>query len=241
MAGKPHQTSDKPFWTEAFRVRASETSRQRWSLMPRRRRPDYWDDALVHLSRRDRHLKRIIAAYPGICIESRGAPFYTLVRSIVGQQISTRAADAVWQRVAEALSDVTPQVVLSTPWQTLRACGLTDRKTDYFINCAEHFADKRVNPRRWPRMDDDAVIAELVRIKGIGQWTAQMVLIFNLLRPNVLPLDDLGLLKALSVHHAGGEPVDKRRAAELAEPWAPYRSVATWYLWRSLDPGPIDY
>lgn len=209
--------------------------------MSRRKTPEFWADALAHLSRRDRHLKRIIAAHPDICIQSRGAPFYTLVRSIVGQQISTRAADAIWQRVQTAMPDVTPQAVAEIDWQTLRACGLTDRKTDYFKSCAEHFADGRVNPRRWPRMGDEAVIEELVQIKGIGQWTAEMVLIFNLLRPNVLPLDDLGLIRAVSLHHYKGVAVGKTEVRELAAKWQPYCSVATWYLWRSLDPGPIDY
>jgi DNA-3-methyladenine glycosylase II len=209
--------------------------------MPVKKIPPYWQDAKAHLSRRDRRLKRIIAAYPEGTIQSRGAPFYTLVRSIVGQQISTRAADAVWQRVLAALPAVTPQAVQSIAWQNLRACGLTDRKTDYFKDCAAHFADGRVNPRRWRLMDDEAVISELIAIKGIGRWTAEMVLIFNLLRPNVLPLGDLGLLNALARHHNDGQPVTKEHATQIAQAWEPYRTVATWYLWRSLDPGPIDY
>jgi DNA-3-methyladenine glycosylase II len=209
--------------------------------MPSKRKPAYWEDAKAHLSHRDRHLKRIIAAYPEGMIQSRGAPFYTLVRSIVGQQISTRAADAVWQRILKTLPAITPQTIADIAWQDLRACGLTDRKTDYFKSCAVHFADGRVNPRRWRWMDDAAIIQELVAIKGIGRWTAEMVLIFNLLRPNVLPLGDLGLLNALALHHNKGQSVTKEHALTLAEAWQPYRSVATWYLWRSLDPGPIDY
>jgi DNA-3-methyladenine glycosylase II len=208
--------------------------------MAARKTPDYWDDAKKHLSRRDKALARIIKRTDG-SIQSRGAPFYTLVRSIVGQQISTRAADAVWQRVVAVLPAVTPQAVLAIEWQELRNCGLTDRKTDYFKDCAVHFADGRVNPRRWRFMQDEAVISELIAIKGIGRWTAEMVLIFNLLRPNVLPLADLGLLKALALHHNGGQTVTARDATQIAQAWEPYRSVATWYLWRSLDPGPIDY
>jgi DNA-3-methyladenine glycosylase II len=209
--------------------------------MPVQKKPAYWEEAKAHLSRRDRRLKRIIAAHPTGMIQSRGAPFYTLVRAIVGQQISTRAADAVWQRVLLALPRVTPASVHSIGWQTLRACGLTDRKTDYFKDCAAHFADGRVNPRRWRWMDDEAIIQELIKVKGIGRWTAEMVLIFNLLRPNVLPLGDLGLLNALALHHNHGLPVTQEHATQIAQAWEPYRSVATYYLWRSLDPGPIDY
>jgi len=131
---------------------------------------------------------------------------------------------------------------------TLRHCGLSERKVEYLRDLADHFACGRVDPVAMQAMDDDAVIAALTDIRGIGRWTAEMFLIFNLLRPNVLPLDDLGLLKAISRHYFDEMPTEtllkregRARVERLAVPWTPWRSVATWYLWRSLDPVPVEY
>ena len=124
----------------------------------------------------------------------------------------------------------------------LRACGLSDRKTEYIADLAQHFADG-TDPRAHAgrEMDDEAIIAELIEVRGIGRWTAEMFLIFNLLRPDVFPLDDLGLQKGIRLAYFKGRKVSLRRMRKLGETWRPWRSVATWYLWRSLDPVPVEY
>jgi DNA-3-methyladenine glycosylase II len=208
--------------------------------------PGYWDEACRHLKRRDRVLKRLIPQCGEARLQSRGDAFTTLARSVVGQQISVKAAQAVWDRFAEAArrnktGGVEPRAVLSMKTAAMRDAGLSQRKTEYLHDLAQHFIDGRVHTDAWPAMDDEAIIEELVAIRGIGRWTAEMFLIFHLMRPNVLPLDDLGLLKAISVNYFSGDPVTRSDARDVAEAWAPYRSVATWYLWRSMDPLPVDY
>lgn len=211
-------------------------------------RPVYWRRARRALLAADPVLAGVIRAYPRVALASRGDAFATLARSIVGQQISVKAAAAVWNRFAGCCSGLTPQAVLRRRARTLRACGLSDRKVEYVRDLAAHFASGRVDPARFGQMGDEDIIAELTAIRGIGRWTAEMFLIFNLLRPNVLPLDDLGLLKAVSLHYLGGVPTGtlmtrggRTHVERLATAWAPWRSVATWYLWRSLDPLPVEY
>jgi DNA-3-methyladenine glycosylase II len=208
-------------------------------------RPEYWTRARRALAQRDATMARIIRAHPRVALVSRGDAFTTLARSIVGQQISVKAAQAVWNRFTVCVGDVTPRSVLRRRAPTLRACGLSDRKVEYIRDLAQHFTGGRVDPARFAEQGDEDIIKELVDIRGIGRWTAEMFLIFNLLRPNVLPLDDLGLLKAVSLNYFEGEPLagkdGRARVTTLAEGWAPWRSVATWYLWRSLDPVPVEY
>lgn len=204
-------------------------------------RPEYWQRAKRTLARRDPVMGRIIRSYPRIALRRRGDPFRTLARAIVGQQISVKAAQSVWDRVVAAAPALAPEAVAGLRVQRLRACGLSERKAEYLRDLARHFVDGTIRLERWPQMDDEAVIAELVRVRGIGRWTAEMLLMFSLLRPNVLPVDDLGLRRAASLHYFGGEPADAAEVRALAARWEPWRSVATWYLWRSLDPVPVEY
>ena len=211
-------------------------------------RPHYWPRARRALAAADPVLARIIGRHPRVALASRGDPFSTLARSIVGQQISVKAADAVWSRLAAACPQMSPAAVLRRRATTLRGCGLSERKVEYLRDLAAHFADGRVEPGAFAAMDDEAVIERLTGIRGIGRWTAEMFLIFNLLRPNVLPLDDLGLLKAVSLHYLDGVPTrellgrdGREQVRRLAAAWQPWSSVATWYLWRSLDPVPVEY
>jgi DNA-3-methyladenine glycosylase II len=204
-------------------------------------KPEYWDRAKRALARRDPVLAAIMRRHPRVHLVARGEPFQTLARAIVGQQISVRAAQSVWNRVLEAAPGITPGVVLAVQRPRLRACGLSDRKTEYIADLARHFADGSLRPRRWPDMDDEAVIAELVAVRGIGRWTAEMFLMFSLLRPDVYPLGDLGLLKAVRLAYFKGRKVPLSRIRNLGLRWQPWRSVATWYLWRSLDPVPVEY
>jgi DNA-3-methyladenine glycosylase II len=207
--------------------------------------PDYWDDACRHLAKRDRVMRKLIPRFPDSRLQSRGDAFTTLARSIVGQQISVKAAQSVWERFAALMPEpstrLTPASVLALQVDQMRKAGLSARKAEYLGDLARHFDAGSVHVAQWHAMDDEAIIDELVAIRGIGRWTAEMFLIFHLLRPNVLPLDDLGLLKGISTLYFSGEPVSRAEAREVGDAWAPYRSVATWYVWRSLDPLPVDY
>jgi DNA-3-methyladenine glycosylase II len=204
-------------------------------------KPEYWDGAKRALARRDPVMAAIMRARPRVHLVRRGEPFMTLARAIVGQQISVKAAQSVWDRLVACVPEVTPAGVLARAPRTLRACGLSDRKTEYIVDLAQRFADGLVHPLRWPEMTDEDVIADLVQVRGIGRWTAEMFLIFNLLRPDVFPLDDLGLQAALRRHYFNGRKGSLARMRRLGAEWAPWRSVATWYLWRSLDPIPVEY
>ncbi len=205
-------------------------------------KPDYWDQATVDLVKRDRVMRRLIPEHPEVWLESRGKPFVTLARSIVGQQISVKAAESVWQRVLTNCGNrFTPTTVINVGPTVLRESGLSMRKVEYILDLAGHFKKRLVHPASWAEMADEAVIAELTDIRGIGRWTAEMFLIFNLQRPNVLPLDDIGLLKAISLLYFSGDPVSRYEAREVAQSWQPWCTVATWYLWRSLDPIPVEY
>ncbi|MEF7617456.1 DNA-3-methyladenine glycosylase [Aquincola sp. MAHUQ-54] len=207
--------------------------------------PTYWDDACRHLSKRDRVMKKLIPRFGEGRLESRGDAFTTLARSIVGQQISVKAAQSVWDRFAALLpqpsTHLRPAAVMRLEVDVMRAAGLSGRKVEYLRDLAQHFDSGAVHVQQWHDMDDEAIIEELVAIRGIGRWTAEMFLIFHLMRPNVLPLDDVGLLKGISLNYFSGEPVSRAEAREVGDAWAPYRSVATWYLWRSLDPLPVAY
>lgn len=207
--------------------------------------PDYWEAACRHLKRNDRVMSRLIPRFTDTRLQSRGDAFTTLARSIVGQQISVKAAQSVWDRLAAVVQPeggpMMPARVLAFEVPALRGAGLSLRKAEYVRDLAHHFHDGLVRPDRWNAMDDESVITELVAIRGIGRWTAEMFLIFHLMRADVLPLDDLGLLKGISQHYFSGEAVTRAEAREVAEAWTPYRSVATWFLWRSLDPLPVDY
>lgn len=204
-------------------------------------KPDYWIRAKRSLARRDAVMARIMREHPRVFLARRGEAFMTLARAIVGQQISVKAAQSVWDRVCACVGEITPENVLARKRPELRACGLSDRKTEYIADLAQHFADGRIHVQRWPDMSDEAIIAELVEVRGIGRWTAEMFLIFSLLRPDVFPLDDLGLQKGIRLAYFRGRKVSLKTMHKLGEAWRPWRSVATWYLWRSLDPVPVEY
>jgi DNA-3-methyladenine glycosylase II len=203
--------------------------------------PDYWEDACKHLMKKDRVMKRLIPQFGQACLQSRGDAFATLARSVVGQQISVKAAQTVWDRFAKLPRQMTPAQVLRLKIDDMRAAGLSARKVEYLVDLALHFDSGKVHVEDWTAMDDEAIIDELVAIRGIGRWTAEMFLIFHLMRPNVLPLDDVGLINGISKSYFSGEVVSRSEAREVALAWAPYRTVATWYIWRSLDPVPVEY
>ena len=203
--------------------------------------PDYWEDACKHLMKKDRVMKRLIPQFGQACLQSRGDAFATLARSVVGQQISVKAAQTVWDRFAKLPPQMTPAQVLRLKIDDMRAAGLSARKVEYLVDLSLHFDSGKVHVEDWTAMDDEAIIDELVAIRGIGRWTAEMFLIFHLMRPNVLPLDDVGLINGISKSYFSGDVVSRSDAREVALAWAPYRTVATWYIWRSLDPVPVSY
>jgi DNA-3-methyladenine glycosylase II len=203
--------------------------------------PDYWAEACKHLVKKDRVMKRLIPQFGEACLQRRGDPFITLARSIVGQQISVKAAQTIWDRFTLLSKRLSPDAVLKLKVDDMREAGLSARKIEYVVDLALHFDSGALHVETWEEMDDEAIIAELVGIRGIGRWTAEMFLIFHMMRPNVLPLDDVGLINGISQSYFSGEAVSRSEIREVAEAWAPYCSVATWYLWRSLDPLPVVY
>jgi DNA-3-methyladenine glycosylase II len=203
--------------------------------------PDYWVGASAALSKRCKVMRRLVKAYPEATLRTRGDPFQTLARAIVGQQISVKAAQSVWDRTVALVGKMKPAHVLAVTPEQLREAGNSRQKIAYMQDLAAHFVDGRIKPRRWHHMDDDSVIAELTTVKGIGRWTAEMFLIFHLMRPNVFPVNDIGLIRAIEKHFHGGERLDKAEVEAYRARWAPWNTVATWYLWRSLDPIPVEY
>ena len=205
------------------------------------KKPIFWEKAKKHLIHKDRRLGKIIRSYPSDFLYSKSDPFYTLARSIVGQQISVKAAQAVWDRFEKKVKKVKPKNVIKLHHMKFKSCGLSKQKISYLRSLSQTFLEKKVNPSLWYNYADEQIISELVQIKGIGRWTAEMYLIFNLCRPDVFPLDDLGLMKGICNCYNLEYPLDKIKAEKMSQRWVPYRSVATWYFWRSLDPIPVEY
>ena len=208
---------------------------------PALKAPAYWTRAKHELGAADPVLGALITRHKGLTLASRGDAFQTLARSIVGQQISVKAAQSVWDRFAATAGEVAPRRVARMSVERLRGCGLSGQKTGYLLDLSTRFADGALDATRWHDMDDEALITDLTQVKGIGRWTAEMFLIFYLTRPDVFPLGDLGLRRAMQLHYNKGRALSDRRTAALGKLWAPWRSVATWYLWRSLDPVPVEY
>ncbi len=203
--------------------------------------PTYWNDAQTHLAKACPTLGELIATYEGESLMTRGDAFYTLARSIAGQQISVKAADAVWNRVAVLVKPMTPKTMLKYTDEELRACGLSGSKVKYMRHLAEFFITEKIKPGFWDDLSDEEVIKHITQIKGIGVWTAEMFMIFHLQRPNVFPLADIGLQKAILRHYPKVKAPTPENLLKISKKWHPYRSVATWYLWRALDPVPVEY
>ncbi|OGA21409.1 MAG: DNA-3-methyladenine glycosylase [Betaproteobacteria bacterium RIFCSPLOWO2_02_FULL_67_26] len=205
------------------------------------RTPEYWTQATRELAERDAVLRELVGRFQGLALGSRGDAFSTLARSIVGQQISVKAAQSVWDRLAGRLGAVTPESLARSRKPALRNCGLSGQKAGYLKDLAGKFLDGTLDPGSWHALEDEALILELTQVRGIGRWTAEMYLMFHLARPDVLPLADLGLQRAMRLHYNRGRSLSIARMQRIGATWTPWRSVATWYLWRSLDPIPVEY
>ena len=203
--------------------------------------PAYWAQACQHLVKKDRVMRRLIPQMGSAALPPGGDPFIPLARSVVGRQVSVKAAASIWKRLEALPPAMEPQHLQRLSVEEMRGAGLSARKVDYLLDLSTHFIEGRLRPDRWPEMDDEAIITELTAIRGVGRWTAQMCLMFYLQRPNVLPLDDVGLIKGISECYFSGDPVSRSDAREVAEAWKPWATVATWYIWRSLDPQPVAY
>ena len=197
-----------------------------------------WDNAVTDLSKNDSIIAKIIANYPEERMEMKNDTLHTLVRSIVGQQISVRAADAIWNRLDKACNNsITENNLLRLNIEDMRKTGLSNTKSNYIMN----IVNANLSELDWEDMNDEEVSNELCKIKGIGPWTADMFLIFRLGRTNILPLGDIGLVNAINLHYNNKEKLGKEELMKFKEKWSPWCSIATWYMWRSLDPVPVEY
>jgi DNA-3-methyladenine glycosylase II len=200
------------------------------------RKPTWWDEAHAFLLKDDL-LGPVVEQFGPDGISSRDDLFQTLVRSIVGQQISVLAADAIWGRLVDHLGEVTPADVLGTDQPSIAACGVTRPKASYIYGLAENATELLNQP--WEEMSDAAIMKHLVKFRGIGPWTAEMLLMFHFLRPDVFSLGDIGLIRG--TQRLVPEAETKEQVGEIADRWRPYRTAAAWYLWRILDPVPVEY
>ncbi len=205
------------------------------------KKPFFWEKAKKVLISKDKKLGKIISNYPKDFLFSKSDPFYTLARSIVGQQISVKAAQAVWDKLENKAKRIEPKTISKMHFMSLKSCGLSRQKIKYLKSLSSAFIQNKISPEKWKKYSDEDIINELVLIKGIGRWTAEMFLIFNLCRPDIFPVDDVGLIKGICNSYNLSYPITKDHAIFLSETWKPWRSVATWYFWRSLDPLPVEY
>ena len=203
--------------------------------------PIFWQKAKKALSAKDKKLSKIIESYPNDFLFSKSDPFFTLARSIVGQQISVKAAQSVWDRLEIKIKKIKPEIILKTHSSTLKSVGLSRQKVKYLKNLANAFIEKKIKINLWDKMNDEEIVQDLIQIKGIGRWTVEMFMIFNLCRSDIFPLDDIGMIKGLCKLYKIPYPTEREKIIKIGKRWKPYRSVATWYLWRSLDPIPVEY
>jgi len=207
------------------------------------KKPEYWQESIDYLSNIDAKLGELINKYSQSTLTTRGDALETLMRSIVGQQISVKAAASVWQKIIDLLDEIKPDNVLLAGFKNLRSCGLSKQKTQYILNIAEHFKSHNINDESyWNDREFSNIYDELITIKGIGPWTAEMFGMFYLLERDIFPLKDLGILKAINqLYCVDGIPLQIDQVVAISDRWKPYRTVASWYLWRSIDNEAVLY
>ncbi len=202
--------------------------------------PEYWSEACAELCVKDPVLAKVIKKYPEPILTSKGDLFSTLIRSIVGQQISVLAADAIWGRFIALVGEVSPEPILKPTPEMLKNCGLTSRKVEYIRGISETWTREYAG-LDWEILSDDEVKRKLIALRGVGPWTAEMILMFSLLRPDIFPIDDIGAIRAIENIYNRGEVMTKDELLDQANIWAPWRTVATWFLWRTIDDEPVEY
>ena len=206
-----------------------------------KKKPVFWSTAKKELKKKDKKLGKIIEKYQQDFLYSKSDPFLTLARSIVGQQISVKAAQSIWDKLIFKIGKINPNIIIKTHSNRLKSAGLSRQKVQYLKNLSIAFLNNDLKIKSWDTMSDEDIISDLTKIKGIGRWTAEMFLIFNLCREDVFPLDDIGMIKGICKIYNQAYPIKKEILIQIGNKWKPYRSVATWYLWRSLDPIPVEY
>ena len=207
-----------------------------------KRFPVYWHKAKRILSKRDPVLRGVIKKYKKGFLTTRNNPFFSLCRTIVGQQISTKAADSIWHKFEKKCKKrVIPNTVLKLSSRTLKSAGLSRQKVSYLKNIAKSFRNKSFNVRELKKMNDKEAINYVTQLKGLGIWSAEMFLMFNLNRPDIFPVQDIGLLRAISKNYKTSYPPSKRFLNKISNKHMGYRSVFTWYMWRSIDPVDVEY
>jgi DNA-3-methyladenine glycosylase II len=207
------------------------------------KKPEYWQESIDYLSNIDAILRELINKYSQSTLTTHGDALETLMRSIVGQQISVKAAASVWKKIIDLLDEIKPDNVLLAGFENLRSCGLSKQKTQYILNIAEHFKSHNINDESyWNDREFSNIYDELITIKGIGPWTAEMFGMFYLLERDIFPLKDLGILKAINqLYNVDGIPLQIDQVVAISDRWKPYRTVASWYLWRSIDNEAVLY
>ena len=204
--------------------------------------PKYWHKAKKILSKKDPVLKKIIKKFNKGFLKTRNNPFFSICRTIVGQQISTKAADSIWLKFEKKCKrKIVPNIVLKLPRSSLRSVGLSKQKIGYLKNVALSFKNKSFNVKELRKMDDDLAIEYITQLKGLGVWSAQMFLMFNLNRPDIFPIKDIGLIRAISKNYNISYPPSQRFLNKISKLHLGYRSVFTWYMWRSIDPVDVEY
>ena len=209
--------------------------------MPSNKRPEYWQRACKELSACDSIMANLIKRFKQSYLIGGKDAFIVLCRAIVGQQISVQAADSIWQRLETHFGTPKPIAIHRCHFRTLRGCGLSAQKAQYLKNIAHFFIQQKITRRYWHRHTFEELKNSLLAIKGVGHWTFEMFAIFYLKHPDVLPLGDLGLLNAIYKEYNHGKKLTPENLHKLAMSWKPWCTVATWYLWRSIDPKPVVY
>ena len=204
--------------------------------------PKYWHKAKKILSKNDPVLKKIIKKFNKGFLKTRNNPFFSLCRTIVGQQISIKAADSIWIKFEKKCKrKISPNTVLKLSRSSLKSVGLSKQKISYLKNVALSFRNKSFNIKELRKMDDDSAIEYITQLKGLGVWSAQMFLMFNLNRPDIFPIKDIGLIRAISKNYNTFYPPSQRFLNKISKLHSGYRSVFTWYMWRSIDPVDVEY
>ena len=207
-----------------------------------KRSPVYWQKAKRTLSKKDIVLRKIIKKYNKGFLTTKNNPFFSLCRTIVGQQISVKAADSIWTKFEKKCKKkIKPKIIIKMPSRNLKSAGLSRQKIRYLKNIAKAFASKSFDIAKIKKMDDNDAINYITKLKGLGVWSAEMFLMFNLNRPNIFPIKDIGLLRAISKNYKTSYPPSKRFLNKISKLHAGYRTVFTWYMWRSIDPTDVEY
>jgi len=207
--------------------------------------PKYWNRAKKYLSRKDKIMKKLILKYKGpseTVLTSRKDIFFSLCKSIIGQQISVAAANSVFLKFKKKCNNrINPKTVKKLTFIQLKSCGLSRQKVRGIKSLANQILDKSFKPKLIHKMSDEEAIVYLSQLRQIGRWSAEMILLFTFNRSNIWPVQDIGLLRAISKNYKKKYLPPKVFVNLLKKIFSPYCSVATWYLWRSIDPEPIQY